>query len=319
VGTVRAAQTSPLSAQLLANIVEIRASEGAQVRKGEILVVLDSAQARAGLERAQAGERAAEQELAAASADYELASATLHRYESLFEKKSVSPQEFDEVKGRHQAASARRGQAEAGLRQAQASVAQAATLLEFTRIRAPFDAVVTEKRAEVGMLAAPGMPLLVVEDTRRLRLEATVNETDITAVRLNQPVAVVVDALGANELSGRVAQIVPAAEAASRSFLVKIDLPGDARLRSGLFGRARFARGKRSALLVPQAAGVKRGQLDGVYVVGGEGTARLRFVTLGKPLGEQVEVLSGLEAGERIVAAPGERDLAGKRVESGRP
>jgi multidrug efflux pump subunit AcrA (membrane-fusion protein) len=70
---------------------------------------------------------------------------------------------------------------------------------------------------------------------------------------------------------------------------------------------------------VPQAAGVKRGQLDGVYVLGGEGTARLRFVTLGKPLGEQVEVLSGLEAGERIVAAPGERDLAGKRVESGRP
>lgn len=319
VGTVRSAQTSTLSAQLPTTVVEIRATEGAQVRKGEVLVVLDDAQPQAGLERARAGERAADQELAAASSELELANATLRRYQDLYEKKSVSPQEFDEVQARQRAAAARNAQAQAGVEQARAAVAQAKTLFEYTRIRAPFDALITEKSAEVGMLAAPGMPLLVVEDKRRLRLEVTVNETDIDAIRLRQPVAMVVDALGTEELTGQVAQIVPAADPASRSFLVKVDLPADPRLRSGLFGRARFPHGEREALLVPQAAVVQRGQLEAVYAVDDDGVVQLRFVTLGKSFAQQVEILSGLSAGERILAEPGGRDLAGKRVEAGRP
>ena len=114
-----------------------------------------------------------------------------------------------------------------------------------------------------------------------------------------------IDALGNVQLSGKVVQIVPAADPASHSFLVKVELPADARLRSGLFGRARFPRGERSALLIPRTSLVERGQLQGVYVLDANQIAGLRYVTLGKSAGEQIEVLSGLQDGEKASCRTG--------------
>ena len=111
-------------------------------------------------------------------------------------------------------------------------------------------------------------------------------------------------------------EIVPAVDLASRSFLVKVELPSDTRLRSGLFGRARFPRGERTSLLIPRSAVVERGQLRGVYVIGANQIAELRYVTLGKTARDQVEVLSGLQAGEKLITAPGDRELGGKRIEA---
>ena len=124
-----------------------------------------------------------------------------------------------------------------------------------------------------------------------------------------------IDALDNAGLNGKVVQIVPAADAASRTFLVKIDLPTDTRLRSGLFGRAQFSRGERQALLIPRSAVVERGQLQGIYVLDQNKVASLRYITLGKPSGAEVEVLAGLQDGERLVAKPGAVDLNGKRIE----
>src|SRR5260370_36221190 len=100
-------------------------------------------------------------------------------------------------------------------------------------------------------------------------------------------------------------QIVPAADPASRTFLIKIELPTDARLRSGLFGRAQFSRGERQALLIPRSAVVGRGQLQGIYVLDQNKDARLRYITLGKPSGAEVEVLAGLQDGERLCGQTG--------------
>jgi multidrug efflux pump subunit AcrA (membrane-fusion protein) len=111
-----------------------------------------------------------------------------------------------------------------------------------------------------------------------------------------------------------VEQIVPAADPASRGFLVKIGLPPDAHLRSGLFGRARFLKGQRQTLLIPRSAIIEHGQLQGVYVIDANRMPGFRYVTLGKTTGQQVEVLSGLQDGETIVAAPGTREFAGKQI-----
>src|SRR5208337_2374380 len=119
----------------------------------------------------------------------------------------------------------RRDMAKAGHAQAQAALSQARTSLDYTHIRAPFDGVVTEKKADTGTSVSPGMPIFTVEDVRRYRLEATVNESDLRYVRTGQQVSVVVDALDNTGLEGKVVQIVPAADVASRSFLVKIELP----------------------------------------------------------------------------------------------
>ena len=314
VGTVRATQTSQVSSQMMGNIVEIRAHEGDRVQSGQVLAILDDAQSRSGTDQAMAAVTAAEKEVSAADSDLALAGATLKRYQELYEKKSVSPQEFDEIKARYQSAEARRDMAQAGQAQATAGLTQARTALGYTRIRAPFAGVVTEKRADAGMLASPGMPIFTIEDTRRYRLEVTVDESELGLVRIGQVSPVTIDALGNAQLSGKVVEIVPAADPASRSFLVKVGLPADSRLRSGLFGRARFPSGERPALLIPQASVVERGQLQGIYVLDANQIASLRYVSLGQSAGEQIEVLSGLQGGEKLVAAPGDRELSGKRI-----
>jgi RND family efflux transporter MFP subunit len=182
------------------------------------------------------------------------------------------------------------------------------------RIHAPFTGVVTEKKVDAGTLASPGMAIFTIEDTRSYRLEVTVDESELRLVRAGQVSPVTIDALGNVQLSGKVVQIVPAADPASRSFLVKVELPADVRLHSGLFGRARFSRGERSVLLIPRTSLVDRGQLQGVYVLDANQIAGLRYVTLGKSTGEQIEVLSGLQDGEKLVAVAGDRDLSGKRI-----
>jgi RND family efflux transporter MFP subunit len=316
VGTLRAAETSQLAAQMMGNIVEIGVREGDRVQRGQVLAVIDDAQPRASLDRATAADLAAQQEIAASESDFTLAEATFKRYQMLFEKKSVSPQEFDEIKARYQAAQARREMARAGQAQAKAALQQARTALSYTHIVAPFDGLVTEKKADVGTLASPGMPIFTVEDLHRYRLEATVNETDLRYVRQGQQAPVLIDALGDRELKGRVVEIVPAADPASRSFLVKVELPSDPALRSGLFGSAQFARGERTALLIPRTAVVERGQLQGIYVVDQNKIAGLRYITLGKPSATQIEVLAGLQAGETLIADPDNRELGGKKIES---
>lgn len=316
VGTVRAAQTSQVASQLMGTIVEIRAREGDRVEQGQVLAALDDAQPRAAVEQATAALAAAGKEVAAADSDFGLAEVTLKRYQQLYEKKSVSPQEFDEIEARYKSAEARRDMALATQAQARAALTQAQTSIGYTQIRAPFCGVVTEKKADAGTLASPGMPLFTIEDTRSYRLEATVDESEIRLVRLGQSVPVTFDVFGDAALSGKVAQIVPVADPASRSVLVKVELPADRRLRSGLFGRAHFSRGNRSTILIPLSAVVERGQLRAVYVVGGDGIAGLRYITVGDTAEQRVEVLSGLDSGEKLIAAPGAREFSGKRIEA---
>ncbi|HEY6946947.1 MAG TPA: efflux RND transporter periplasmic adaptor subunit [Candidatus Acidoferrum sp.] len=314
VGTVRAAQTSQLASQIMGNIVAVQAHEGERVESGQVLVTIDDTQQRAAVEQATAAQLAAQKDVTAAESELALAQSTLKRYQQLYEKKSVSPQEFDEIKTRAQSAEARRDMARAALAQADAALSQARTSMGYTRIRAPFTGIVTERKADPGTLASPGMPILTIEDTRNYRLEVTVDESDVRLVHLGQSAPANIDALGSAEITGKVVQIVPAADPGSRSFLVKIELPKDVHLRSGLFGRAQFARGERSALLLPRSAVVERGQLQGVYILDSEQLAGLHYVTLGRISGQQVEVLSGLEGGEKVIAAPGERELGGKRI-----
>jgi len=315
VGTVRAFQTSQLASQTTGTITQVRVREGDRVRRGEVLALLDQSAPSAALDRAVATEAAAGNELAAAEADLQLAESTLARYQILYEKQIIARQQFDEVKARQQSALAHRDLARAAKLQARAAASEARAVLDFTRVTAPFDGVITERKLDPGAMASPGLPVLTVEDVSRYRLEASVNENDLRYVRMGDRVPVSIDALG-TQMTGRVVQIVPAADASSRTFIVKVELPGNNGIRSGLFGHAEFSRGEKEALLIPQSAVVERGQLHGAYVLDPAGMATLRYVTLGRITGPQVEILAGVQNGERVVTQPGEVDLSGKRVEA---
>jgi RND family efflux transporter MFP subunit len=314
-GTVRSAQSAQMAAQVMATVTKVLVHEGDRVKKGQLLLTLDARALGASLDQASAGVTAARGESSAAQSDFDLAQSTLQRYQGLQEKNSVSPHEMDEVRARFESAKARRDRALAGVNEAESSLQQARTVAGYSQIRAPFDGVVTARYVDEGTLAAPGAPLVTVEDPSSYRLEITVDESDIALVQPNAAVPVTIDALDSAAIAAHVARIVPAADPRSRSFLVKLELPRDAHLRSGLYGRAQLARGVRGGLVAPMTAVVDRGQVQGVYVVGADRVASLRFVTVGGRSGNDVELLSGVQPGERVVATPGDRDLAGMRVE----
>jgi multidrug efflux system membrane fusion protein len=350
VATVRSKTTSVLSSRIMGTIVAIHVKEGDRVQPGQLLVEIDNRDAAAQLKKAQAGLREAEEMLqetermiqanesakTAAEAEQSLAASTFNRYQALLERKSVSQQEFDEAQARYRGKTAevertkemvrsmqaRREQVLARIDQAKAEISQAQISVGYGRIQSPLQGIVTQKQAELGILAAPGTPLLTLEDDARYRLEAAVEESRLGKIRLGDSVRVSIEALGDQEWTGRVGEIQPTADPASRSSLVKIDLPESlikkapgGILRSGLYGKARFVVGKKGILTIPHKAVFQRGQLVQVFVVDSSQIARLRLIKTGKIYGDRIELLSGLGEGEKIVVEGGERVNDGNRVE----
>ncbi|MDR3750809.1 MAG: efflux RND transporter periplasmic adaptor subunit [Terracidiphilus sp.] len=314
-GTIHAKETAIVSAQVMGRIQQVLVREGDSVRAGQTLAVLDDAGLRASADQAQAAVKAAQGEQAAAQTDARLAASTLQRYRQLEAEKSVSPQEMDEVARRAEASSARLDAVRAQADAAKAQERGAHTMLGYTRLAAPFSGVVTARTADPGTMAMPGVPLLQVDRAGALELQATVDESAIGAIHKGMKTQVAIDGAGSASFTGTVAEIDAAADPASHSFLVKIALPSSSQLRAGMYGTAEFANGVRQAILIPRSAVVFRGSLACVYVLDSRGIAQLRYLTLGAGQGDQVEVLSGISAGEKLVDAPSDRDLAGKRIE----
>lgn len=313
-GTVHAKDTAIISAQVMGRIEQVLVREGDAVRPGQTLIVLEGAVLRSSLAQAQDALTAAQNQEAAAQSNASLAASTLARYKQLQAEKSVSPQEMDEVTRRAEAAQSQLAAAHAQAEAARAQVSGAETMFGYTRLTAPFAGIVTARMADPGTMAAPGMPLVQVDRAGSLQLQVAVDESAIAAVRQGMKVQTTIDGL-AQPLAGTVTEIVPAADPATHSFLVKIDLPSSSQLRSGMYGSAEFSSGTRTAVLVPRTAVVLRGSLPCAYVLDGNGIAQLRYLTLGAAHGDLVEVLSGISAGEKLVEAPQDRDLAGKRIE----
>jgi RND family efflux transporter MFP subunit len=234
-----------ISAQVVGRIEQVLVREGDTVRSGQTLAVLNDATLRASADQAKAAVQAAGSQQAAAQTNADLAVSTLARYKQLQEQRSVSPQEFDEVERRAEAAVA---QVEALRSQATAAKAQetgARAMLAYSRVTAPFDGVVTARMADPGTLASPGLPILQVESAGPLQLQVAVDESAISSIRKGMKLNISIDAAPSLEPAGTVAEIVPAADPASHSFLVKIDLRYSSQLRSGMYGTTTIATGGR--------------------------------------------------------------------------
>jgi multidrug efflux pump subunit AcrA (membrane-fusion protein) len=331
VGTVRARNSSVVAARIMGTIVALHVREGDTVRAGQTLIEIESREAGIQVQKAQAGVRetqdaldevdrnirAAESAREAAQATEKLANTTFNRYQTLFARRSVSPQEFDEVRAKLEVASAERERAErllqatmarrkqvlARIDQAKADVSNARVYVGYARLTSPINGIVVSKQTDVGHLATPGAPLLTIENNSRYQLEVAVEESRLGTIHLHDQAQLQIEALGNTQLSGLVEEIVPAADPNSRSYIVKVGLPNvaGAPLRSGVYGKARFISGQRQALGIPKTAISQRGQLTSVFVVDQSGVARLRLIKTGRAFGERVEILSGLNAGDQVL------------------
>ena len=314
-GVVEARTTATLMARIVAPVREVRAVPGDRVRAGQLLIVLDGRDLAAQAQRARAVGVSADQDVIAAASERQaaeaalaLARSTYTRIAGLHAKRSATSQELDEATAALRAAEARAAGAAAraqaavsGVDGARAASDAAATTETYSRIAAPFDGVVTEKMIEPGNMAAPGTPLMRIEDAGGFRLDVRVDESRIAQVAVGATVSVSLDAGPdgvARVTTGKVIEVSRAVDTDARAFLVKIALPTEERVRSGMFGRAHFASRPRRALILPTGALLRRGQVTSVFVVEKD-LARVRLVQVSGS-----EVLAGLSEGDVVIVAP---------------
>lgn len=286
VGTVRAKTHATLEAKLSGRIQELPVRLGQTVKKGDLVARLDVAETKARLEQVHAS--------------FEQAEKDWNRISSLFKAQAVTRSEYD--------------RAEAQERLAKAAVAEAEAMMRYAEVAAPFDGVVSRKWVDVGDLAAPGKPLVDIHDPSALQVEADLPESMAGKIELGALLGVRLDGFD-GDLQGKVAEVAPSVDPASRTIRIKATLAPAPGLVPGRFVRVLLPAGQSTTVTVPTLAVVQRGQLELVFVIT-NGQAQLHLVRTGKRMGGQVAILSGLNAGE-IIAVEGANRLAdGQRVEA---
>jgi RND family efflux transporter MFP subunit len=331
-GVVAAQESASLSTRIVATIGAVRVKAGDRVRAGDVLVALDARdvvehthQIRASALAAEKSVAQARTEQSAAEAEHRLATAWHKRIAALHARNSATDQERDEADARLTAAAARVAGARAAIEVADANLVAArsglgaATATEsYTSVRAPFDGLITERLIDPGNLAAPGVPLLRIESDGARQVVVRVDEARAAYVHPGDRVDVEIDERGESTgdesaQQGVVAEVARAVGADQRAFTVKVTVPRTVTARSGTFARVVFRGAPRRALLVPETAIHRQGQVSSVYVMQ-DGLARLRLIQVGPSSSAGVEVLAGLDAGESVVTSPTGRLADGTRV-----
>lgn len=341
-GTVQPRNRIALSSQINGFVREMRVRVGDSVQKNQVLATLDARdaesqrtaagaaikEAEAALAEARKAHQAAVEMQSAAEASAELAEQTYERYQKLFESRSVSPQEMDEVRMRRSASAAelasresmvaaaegRIKQVEARIAQARAGETRADVMLSWTQIQAPAPGRVVERMVDTGTAIFPGSPILVIESTANPQVLADLPTEHMKALQIGKTVNIRI-AESAEAYEGRIAEIVPLSNPATHSVQFKVNLPPDFALPIGQFVRIGVPLGTRDALLVPTHAVRHKGQLTGLFVIDSDSMARFRLTKVTPYDADRYEVLSGVEPNETIVIHLDNRIVDGIPVE----
>ena len=304
----------------------IRALEpGDRVSKGATLARVRSSDYRAVVERAHgardeatAGIAAAEAALTEAQAGFTQAELDYARISTLWQQDSITKPAYDGAKAKLDAARAKVDAATAGVaaakQRANAAIAQAheaEIALDDTELRAPFDAVLLERRVDIGTLVSPAMPAFTIADLRQIKARFNAPDTALHMFRAGQILPMTVDAFPSEHFQGRVLSVAPAADPKSRSFEVTVVIDNPAlKLRSGMIASIQVAGDTtdQRQLLIPIDALVHDPARDqylvyGVEQIDGRSVANVIYIRPGPLVGNHVSVLDGLTAGQRIVSS----------------
>ena len=287
-GTIEAGNQATVSAQTAGRITEILYDVNDVVPAGAVIIRLKGNEQRASLEGAQAA-------ITEAKARNAEAATTYQRISELFQRHVVSKAQLDQATANRDAAAARLTAAEAGFATAREGVG-------YTEIRAPYGGVVTKRLVEVGESVSPGTPLMTGLSLRDLRVNTNIPQGIVMQVRRLKQAAVYV---GNQRVEATKITIFPEAAIPSSTFRARLDLPlGALDLAPGMYVKVGLVIGEADRLLIPTSAVVERSEVTGVYVLDSHGQATLRYVRPGHRFGDQLEILAGLAAGERIALDP---------------
>ena len=300
-GMVESRNSSLVAAKIMGAVTSMRVERGDRVRKGQILLTIEAAGARQQVDQARQAVLEAREAARMADEHKALADVTWTRYKKLYDEKALSAQEFDEVSTRRAVARAGASQAEAALARAQAAFAMAETSLGYATVRAPINGIVVEKKVDVGSMATPGTPLLVLEEPE-YRVSVPVDEHLLGKAKPGLPITVRISGAGIEE-KVPITEVTPWVDPMTRTFTVRARLPYSPMLQGGLYAKVLIPVGEKKTIMAPAAAIGRRGELDFAYVVGKDGVLQLRAVRTGSQYNDYVEVLSGLEPGDRVTVS----------------
>jgi RND family efflux transporter MFP subunit len=271
VGTVQAVERAEISSKITGNIIILQVDLGSKVKKGELLIELSAGEISAQVQQAKA--------------QLEQAKRNLAREESLLKKNAATGQTVKSLQD--------------STRIAEAAYNEAVTMLDYSRITAPFSGIITKKLSNVGDLATPGKPLLHLEEENNLQVVTNIPEAMILGTQKNDRLSIFIPSVDL-VFEGIVAEVSPVADPSSRSAPIKLHIPPDPRLRSGQFARVTLTGEQAETLTIPSSAVVPFGQIERVYVIHDD-KARLRLVRTGTQKDGQIEILSGLTEGEMVI------------------
>lgn len=302
-GKVQASNSADLSTRMMGYVNKVHVNVGDNVRKGQLLVSINNTDLQA--KRAQVNASITE-----ATAAFNNAQKDYTRFNNLFAENSASQKEVDDITANFEMAKAR---LEASKQMKNEISAQFA----YSNITAPFSGTVTSKNIEAGDMANPGVPLISIETPGSFEVMAMVPETEISQIKKDIEVAVLVKAMN-KTLKGKVTEVSTSAKNTGGQYLVKIALDKtETNILSGMFVSVQFPVEKQSKtemVLIPKEALITNGQLTGIYTVSQSNTALLRWIRLGRTFGDQVEVLSGLTANENYIFSAEGKLYNGARV-----
>lgn len=307
-GTLEGARKVSLSTKLMGRITSLPYDIGSRVAAGQVVLRVNSGDVTA--KRAQIKASALEADAAFGNAERQQ-----ERMKSLYASQSASRKEMDDTEMMYRMASAK-------VEAVKEMEREVDNVLEYGELRSPIDGYIVSRMVQEGDLASPGMPLVVIEDLSALTVVASVPESDISFVAVGDPVRIRVDALD-GDLTGKITQVNPSGDPSSRQFNIKIAVAKnpDAAARAlhpGMHARVSLAKGTAPALFVPRSALIRRGELEGLFVLGDKGNAILRWVRTGKSVGATTEILSGLRSGETVLVSGMESLKDGQPVEVSR-
>lgn len=285
VGSVTAGKETIISSKIPAHVKAIHVFPGKKVKAQDLLVELDDRDLKAKYGQASSG-------LEAAKAAKNQAESSYKRFQNLVKTGAATQAEFEGVEAQYQMASAK-------VREAENAIKELEVMLGYTEIRAPYSGMIVDKMIDKGTLAAPGMPLLRMEDSGNLRLEVFVPESRRSTLTIGKTLIVGISSID-EEIPGTIEEIVPSSDPRSRSFLVRIGLEFDPDIKTGMFGRCYLPLQTRKMILVDKGALYQVGQLDMVQVKSGD-SIETRLVRIGSEREDKMEILSGLNAGDEVI------------------
>ena len=291
-GNVQPKKEANISTRIMGYITGVNAEVGDYVSKGKVLVNISNSDLQAKLAQVKAN-------ISQADAGVQNAKKDFDRITTLFGQSSVTQKELDDISTHY-------NMMKAGLEAAKQMENEVNAQFAYTRITAPFSGTITAKYANSGDIANPGMPLLTLAKTGQYQVVAMVPENQISSVKTDQKVLVWLKSIE-KEITGKVDEIAVSSSNTGGQFIVKINLDEhDQQLYAGMFTTVSFEgeeNNQQETILIPENSLVQSGGLKGVYTVGSDNVAILRWLRIGKKYGDNYEVLSGLSKGDKLIVS----------------